>query len=246
MRKSFIFICLATLSLSACSLRSGNGSGHEADNLEEYIKTQFVNNIVYPAGVVNRLIALDEYMAASEDEKKSDAFKWHRENIWHEDDVTFAVQDIGTVRTYGKSFFDPEAEWRIGYDDISIRRIGENTWNISADGYNMEGTHSIITYVGKNEKDCHVFTVEVNNTDECYTSSYSEDKVRAIMTTPEGGMTVIDPQPNIGYGYNNDSRDLPEGNGVFRIDTERYGKPLDWAELRYHSNGISLIFVSNL
>ena len=246
MKKSIIFICIAAMALNACSLRSGDESGHTAYNLEEYIKTQFVNNIVYPAGVINRLIALDDYMAASDEEKKSEAFKWHRENIFHEDDVTYAVRDVGTVRTYGKSFFDPEAEWKIGYDAIAVTRIDENTWEIESDGYYMEGTHSTVSYDGKNEKGCNVLSVEVNKTNECYTSRYSKDMVTAIITTPEGTMTVIDPQPKVGYGYNYDSQDLPEGRGVIRIDTERYGTPLDWAELRYHSNGISLMFVSNL
>ena len=246
MRKSIIFICMAAIALSACSLRSGDESGHTAYNLEEYIKTQFVNNIVYPAGVINRLIALDDYISASEDEKKSEAFKWHRENIFHEDDVTFSVGDIGTVRTYGKSFFDPEAEWKIGYDAIAVARIDDDTWKIESNGYYMEGTNSTVRYYGKNEKGCNVFSVEATKTDECHMSRYSTDKVTAIITTPEGGMTVIDPQPERGYSYNHDRPDLPEGSGVIRIDTERNGQPLDWAELRYHSNGISLIFVSNL
>lgn len=246
MRKSIILTCMAVMLLSSCSLKSGDDSGHTAYNLEEYITTQFVNNIVYPAGIINRLIALDDYISASEEEKKSEAFKWHRKNIFHEDDVTFAVGDVGTVRTYGKSFFDPEAEWKIGYDAIAVTRIEENTWKIESNGYYMEGTHSTVRYDGKNEKGCNVFSVEATKTEECHISLYSTDKVTAIMTTPEGGMTVIDPQPNLGYGYHYDSRELPEGSGVFRIDTDRNGKPLDWAELRYHSNGIGLIFVSNL
>lgn len=246
MRKSFIFICMAAIALSSCSLRSGYDSGHTAANLEEYLKTQFVNNVVYPAGVINRLIALDEYIAASEEEKQSEAFKWHRENIFHEDDVTFAVHDIGTVRTYGKSFFDPEAEWKIGYDAIAVTWIEENTWKTESTGYYTEGNQSTVRYDGKNDKGSNIFSVEVNKTAECYTSQYSKEKVTAIITTPEGSMTVINPQPNPGYGYNYDSRELPEGSGVIRIDTERYGKPLDWAELRYHTNGISLMFDSNL
>ena len=246
MRKSIIFICMAAIALSACSLRSGDESGHTAYNLEEYITTQFVNNVVYPAGIINRLIALDDYMAASDEEKKSETFKWHRENIFHEDDVTFAVRDVGTVRTYGKSFFDPEAEWKIGPDAFPVTRIDENTWKIESNGYYMEGIHSTVRYDGKNGKGCNILSVEVNKSDECYISRYSTDMVTAIVTTPEGTMSVVDPNPNKGYGYNYDSRDLPEGSGVIRIDTERNGKPLDWAELRYHSNGISLMFVSNL
>ena len=126
-----------------------------------------------------------------------------------------------------------------------ITRTGDNTWKVGRSDEHRYPYNCTVTYAGKSDDGKNVFTVETYNTDESTISQYSETVVKAIMTTQEGSMTIIDPQPKH-YEYYWDDEGFPEGSGLFRIDTEMHGKPLDWAELRYDPSGKKLEFNSNL
>lgn len=242
MKKSIIAI-MTGLALCSCTLEKASTSGNTFDNLKTYTQSTFVNNVVYPAGVMNRLVSLDQYISASEEERKGEEFRWHRENIFHEDDVTFMVSDLGTVRTYGKSLFDPDSDWKMD-NGLKITRTGEQTWKLEREDNYSYAYNSTITWKGRNAVGKNIFDVEVYNTDESRISSYSETTVKAIITTPEGPMTVIDPEPDH-YEYYGFRNAFPEGEGVFRIDMELHGEPLDWTELRYNVNGKELVFNSS-
>ena len=243
MRRSIITMIATGLIACSCTLSNGYSSGHTAHNLEEYTRTMFINNVVFPAGAVNMLVMLDQYISATEEERQSDAFQWHRENIFHEDDVTYMVRGFGTVHTYGTSFLDPQSDWTLD-TGIEVIRIGDNCWKLKQNYIYDYNYNSTVTFVGQNEGGKNVFTVEAYNTHEARTSAYSDATVKATITTPEGSMTLTDPRPL--HNYHNNRTDIPEGYGVFRLDTERHGKPLDWAELRFDQSGKTLIFRSNL
>lgn len=243
MKKSIILIALAALTLSSCALDKPTDPGHTSDNMKVYTMQKFNNHVVYPSGIVNMMIRLDEYIGTTEEEKQGEAFQWHRENIFHEDDVTFMIRGLGTVHTYGKRLLDPDSDWRMNGQSI-CESVGEGSWRVTQENNAEADICSIVTYAGKIEGGKHIFEVEVDTVEERYTSYHSDTKVKAYLTTPEGPVTVIDPQPvYLDYGYSNL---LPEGNGMFRIDTERNGQPLDWAELRYDKNGTSLVFHTNI
>lgn len=243
MKKSIILIAFATLIFSSCILQKQSVPGHTYDNLRMYTYSKFHNHVVYTAGVVHMLVSLDEYMAASEEEKWSEAFKWHRENIFHEDDVTFMIEDLGTIHTYGKRLGDPDSNWKIN-GKSALERLGEQSWRVSLKSITDADLSSIVTYTGKTAYGEHVFEVEVNTYEERYTSRFNDTSIKAILTTSEGPVTVVDPMPtDYYYGYDNQ---IPAGKGVFRIDTQRNGQPLDWAELRYKDNDSTLTFSTNL
>ena len=70
-----------------------------------------------PADEINLLVELDRYIKATLQEQQGDEFEWHRQNILHEDDVSFNVRGLGTVYTYGKSFFDEDVYWKTNLID---------------------------------------------------------------------------------------------------------------------------------
>ena len=101
-----------------------------------------------------------------------------------------------------------------------------------------------MTYVERNTEGKNVFSVEAYDTDKCQTSYPDGDEITASISTPEGPVIVINPQYIYRYQYKN--KEMPQGRGVFRIDTERNGEALDWMELRYSDSGNELIFNSSL
>ena len=68
---------------------------------------------------------------------------------------------------------------------------------------------------------------------ECQTSYPDGDKITSIISYPEGPMTIIAPQ--LINKYDVYDSELPEGSGVFQIETQRNGKALDLMELRYET-----------
>jgi hypothetical protein len=245
MKQIFFIVALAALTLSSCALDKPTSSGHTYNNMKRYTMQKFNNHVIYPAGVVNMMIKLDEYIGATEEEKQSDAFKWHRENIFHEDDVTFMIRGgLGTVYTYGKRLLDPDSDWKIE-GRAQCQKTDDFRWVITVEESAVADVCSIVTYEGKVEEGKHLFSVEVDTFEERYTSYHSDDKVKAFLTTPEGPIKVIDPQPE--YPNYGELATIPEGWGVFLIKTERNGQDLDWAEVRYSRQySTSLMFHTNI
>lgn len=245
MKKILMAIMSAGLLLCSCTLDNGTSSGHTAANMEKYIKKMFVNHVVYPAGAVNMLVSLDQYISATDEERKSDAFKWHRETIFHEDDVTFMIWGFGSVCTYGKSLFDSDSEWKID-NGIRFVRVSGNCWKVGQSSCNGAEVISTVVYEGQNEDGENVFYVEAYNTIERGIPMHSDVIVTAVLATAEGCMTVTNPHPIFCSEFEYFNCDFPVGCGVFRIETDINGKPQDWAELRYAESGKALFFKSNL
>ena len=242
MRKSIISLFITALVLSSCTLEYGTTSKHNSISLQNYTIYKFNSDVLQPTATINILIELDHYICASVEEQQSDAFEWHRSNIFHEDDDSFAVSNIGTVHTFGKSFFDSDSAWDFGQE---YERMSENTWKIIGSSYYANtDAYAIITYVGRNEEGKNVYSVEAYDTESCMTGYPEGDNISAECTTPEGPMTIIDPV--YFYLHYNNHPDMPLGSGVYRIETDRNGKPLDWMELRYDKSGKNLLFSCNL
>lgn len=220
----------------ACTLSNGTRSGHTFNQMESYARTMFYQNVTEPAALINTLVSLEEYISASDEEKMSERFCWHRENIFHEDDVTFHVKSIGTVRTYGKSLYDPESCWSLD-NGIEISKEGIRTWKVGRSLYEGSILNTTVTYSGLNENGRHAFTVEAYNTEKCTASYFSGETVTAVISTAEGPIKLIEPRMRT----NNDNPE-PEGRGAFIIETERSGKLLDRMELRYSESGWNLVF----
>ena len=202
----------------------------------------FNNNIILPTAKMNVLIELDRYICATDEERLSDEFKWHRENLLHEDDVTFYVPYLGSVHTYGKSIFDNDANWSFG---IKYERVGAKSWKLNANQYYEDSDdYAIVTYEGRNADGKNVYSVEAYCTDTCQTSYPDGDEITAIAATSGGPMTIIEPKYIRTYDIN--PQDFPLGKGIYRVDTQRNGEPLDWLELHYSDNGDAHIFKSNL
>ena len=241
MKKFIILFAIASVLFTGCRLDNGSTSGHDYKRMESYTYRMFNDNVLRPAAEINIFIELDRYIKATEVEKQSDEFKWHRQMFFHEDDFTFAVRGLGTVNTYGKSFFDEGVIWK---SNVNYERVGEKSWNITFDTYNDTDnkgkTNTTVTFEGRNEEGKNVFKVEVLSTDECLTSYSGGDKVTAIISTPEGPMTIINPE--MIYGHDVKNSELPEGSGVFMIETQRNGKILDLMQLKYDASGKNLTF----
>lgn len=241
MKRSIITLALSALIFGSCRLEYGTTSKHTNSEMQSYTMELFNLDILQPSATINILIELDRYISASAEEQQSDEFKWHRENMFHEDDVTFSVNSLGTVYTYGKSFFDSSQTWKL---NTKIERVDDNTWKVYASEYENNGAYSFVTYVERNTEGKNVFSVEAYDTDKCQTSYPDGDEITASISTPEGPVIVINPQYIYRYQYKN--KEMPQGRGVFRIDTERNGEALDWMELRYSDSGNELIFHSSL
>jgi hypothetical protein len=235
MKKSIFILVLGALLMCSCKIDNGTANKHTAKKMETYTRVMFRNNIIVPALTLKNLIELDRYIYASEN-KFSDEFSWHRKNIYHIDDVTFRVPDVGTVHTYGKSLFDNTSAWKINERVDILERLDEKSWKID---------NTTITYEGRNEKGNNILTVEVECIDKYQTLYPVSNNVTAIVATQEGPMTLYMPANYTNKGTYIIS-EVPEGNGAFRIDTERQGKALDWMELRYSENGTKLTFRCNL
>lgn len=218
MRYTIILAALAML-LSSCQLEDADTTGHKKENIEYYARETFHNLIVQPASALNILLSLDDYIKATEEEKQQEAFAWHRENIFHEDDVTFFIKPLGTVKTYGKSFLDQDCQWQA--EGIEWSRHSENTWKIGS---------RQVTIAGRDEQGRKSFWIEANEEEET-----DEDiGVKAHITTPEGPVTLIEPRLYI-RGW--DSVEVPEGKGLMRIEVERDGKIIDTIDLKYTEDG---------
>lgn len=235
MKRLIILLAISALFHCGCTLQDGDTSGHTPNNMERYARHMFSLNIVNPAATINTLVELEEYINASDEEKMSEAFLWHRQNIFHEDDVTFFIKGMGTVYTGGKSLFDPDESWVLG-SGVVMEKTGENTWQMEYLG-GCGNLNTTVTYAGQNENGENIFTVEAFNTDKVQSSYPDGDMITAQISTPEGPVTVIQPKT-----YNGEGDDTPIGKGLFRIDTDRNGKRLDRMELKYNSNGTLLLF----
>ena len=237
MKRFIQLFAIASVLFTACQLEHGTTSGHDYSTMKSYTYGMFNANIIRPAAEINLLVELDRYIKATPQEQQSDEFEWHRQRFYHEDDVTFNVRGLGTVYTYGKSFFDEDASWK---SDIIYEKVGEKSWKLTSSEYDENDIHTTVTFEGRNEAGKNVFSVDAQATAECQTSYPDGDKITASISTPKGPMTIIDPQ--IINEYNIKNSDLPEGSGVFVIETQRNCEVVDIMELRYTPSGKSVIF----
>ena len=239
MKRSIIALCICAAALSSCVLKNGGSSPHSSKNMESYTKSLFTYDVYLPAAYINTLVMLDEYIVASDEEKQSDAFEWHRKNIFHEDDRTFYINDFGTVKTHGQRLRDADPCWETGI--MRYEQVAQDSWKVMTVMYDNTPVSTTVTYAGKDSEGRNRFGVDVYRTDSDPVSSFSEKTVNATIFTDED-MTIINPLPQTDrYNY-----DQSEGSGVFRIETDVDGSQLDWMELRYSENGKSLVFDCSL
>ena len=237
MRRFIILFAIASVLFAGCRLENGTPNGHTYSRMEAYTYEMFNAHILRPSAEINLLVELDRYIKATPQEQQSAEFEWHRQRFYHEDDVTFNVRGLGTVYTYGKSFFDEDASWK---SDIIYEKVGEKSWKLTSSEYDENNIHTTVTFEGRNETGKNVFSVDAQATAECQTSYPDGDKITASISTPEGPMTIIDPQIINENDIKNS--DLPEGSGVFVIETQRNGEIIDLMELRYTPSGKTVIF----
>ena len=241
MKRTIIILTISAFIFVSCRLEYGTTSPHTTNEMQSFTMELFNLDIVQPAATINTLIELDRYISASAEEQQSDAFKWHRENMFHEDDITFTVRYLGTVHTYGVSFFDDTKTWKL---NTKFERVDDNTWKVYGNEYDNKEAYSLVTYEGRNKEGKNVFSVETYDTDVCQTSYPDGDEITASVSTPEGPVTVISPEYVYRYQFVN--MEIPHGRGVFRIDTQRNGEALDCMEIRYSESGDEIIFNSNI
>lgn len=226
--------------LTSCILEQGGRTPHNHDRMEHYTRATFTHNVLVPAAYINALVKLDEYIAASEEEKQSEAFEWHRSNIFHEDDNTYFIKDFGSVKTCGMRLREADPCWDAGYD-FEYEQVALNSWKVTLARYENP-ISTTVTFTGKDREGRNQFNVDVYTTGQTDVSEYNDKTVTATIFTSKGEMTIIDPLPQVDI-YN---ADTPEGSGTFRIETYTGGEQLDWMELSYSKNGKSLMFNCNL
>lgn len=246
MKRSFIALGICATLLCSCKLDNGSESRHDVTHMQNYTWEMLTSNVLIPAETVNSLMMLDEYMAAGKEERQGDAFAWHRENIFQEDETTFFIENFGTVDTRGKRLAEADSQWEVKNGNIIFERTSEDSWKFTkVFSYQEMEISTTVTYTGKDSKGRNTFNVEAYSTDTCTVSRHSGKTVNAILFTGEGGMTIINPLPYSSH-YNVPE---PEGSGIFRIETDTDGSSLDWMEFRYY-NGKDLVFncslISNL
>ena len=237
MKRLITLFAIVPVLLTGCRLENGMTSGHTSSALEAYAYRMFNANVIRPAAEINMLIELDRYISATLEEQQSDEFEWHRQNFFHEDDVTFNAKSLGTIYTYGKSFFDEGSAWKT---NLIYERVGENSWKVSPGPYDQENINTIVTFEGRNPEGKNVFLVDAQSEDDCYTSYPNGDHITATLSNPEGPIMVKDPE--ILTDYDIKRSNIPQGSGVFKIETKRNGKLLDQIELRYTPLGDSMTF----
>lgn len=240
MKRSIIALGICASILSSCVLEKSGKSQHNPDIMENYTRSMFRYNVLVPAAHINALVMLDEYIAASEEEKMSEAFEWHRSNIFHEDDNTYFIKDFGSVKTRGMRLREADPCWEAGYE-FEYDQVALNSWKVTLTGYGAP-VSTTVTFTGKDSEGRNRFSVDAYNTQKADVSEYNDKTVSATVFTPEGGMTIINPLPQVDLYY----ADTPEGSGTFRIETFTDSEQLDWMELSYSKNGKSLMFNCNL
>ena len=245
MKRLFIALGIFAVLLCSCMVDGGTEPRYNADNAKKYTWEMFIYNVIVPAEKINSLMLLDEYIAASEEERMSDDFSWHRENISIEEDNVFHIENIGKVKTHGKRFRDADPCWEVGYEGATeYVRAGEDSWTFTGHEY-IKGINTTVTYIGKNDAGKNTFNVKAYLTDKAPVSRFSDKVVNAVIFTQEGGITIINPLP---HGSVYEMHTAPEGSGVFRIETEADGEPMDWMELYYRNSqkGTVLVFGCSL
>ena len=242
MKRSFIALGICTALFCSCVLEDGTESRHKASNMEYYTWEMFIHNVIVPTEKVNALMLLDDYIAASEEERQSDAFAWHRENISNEEENIFHINNLGKVNTRGKRFRDADPCWEVGYEGATeYVRAGEDSWTFTSTEY-MEDLNTTVTYIGKDDNGDNTFKVEAYMTDKAPASRFSEKVINAVIFTMGDCMTITNPLPHDGSYLDN----MPEGSGAFRIETDADGEPLDWMEIYYSRNSGELKFGCSL
>lgn len=224
-------------------LDGGTDSRHDETRMKKYAWDMFVYNVIVPAEKTNALMMLDDYIAASEEERESDAFAWHRENISIEEENIFHIKNLGEVNTRGKRFRDADPCWQVGYEGATeYVRAGEDSWTFTNTEY-MENLNTTVTYIGKDDNGDNTFKVEAYMTDKAPASRFSEKVINAVIFTMGDGMTITNPLPHSSV-YQMSA--APEGSGAFRIETDSDGEPLDWMEIYYSRNSGELKFGCSL
>ena len=206
------------------------------DNLNAYARYMFSIYVVEPAYDMEKLLILNDYLNATEEERQDEKFAELWGNIYHEDDDSFFLYDLGTVHTDGKPLTDLESNWRV--ENFKLSREDEDTWIIG------DKARTYITLVGKNDSGKYCLEVETLVTDKARTSEYNNDEVYATLSMPAGPMTIINPTSAVKMHYSYET--YPEGYGSMRIEFEKNHEIVDWAELTYTEDGMHIICTTSL
>ena len=117
MKRILTFMATAILCCSRI-LDDGHDSHHNSQSLRMYSKSMIERHIIQPLGYVDMMLKLDDYLNASEEERLQDKHAFIRDGLVKKSSDAYALYYYGTIYTGGRSFRDPEGEWRTS--EISV------------------------------------------------------------------------------------------------------------------------------
>lgn len=228
MKRILTFMATAILCCS-CILDDGHDSHHNSQNLRMYSKSMIERHIIQPLGYVDMMVKLDDYLNASEEERLLDKHAFIRNGLVKKSAETYAVYYYGTIYTGGRSFRDPEGEWRTS--EISVKPTSESSWHVS-ETYSQE-TDMDITLAGTAENGEYIYDIVSAGNESQKTESANGDEISitSSISMPEGPLRIYHLDVDDNHYSSNLSKTKAEGK--VRIDIRRNGSPQDWIEVTF-------------
>ncbi|MGM9747802.1 MAG: hypothetical protein ACI3ZN_03295 [Candidatus Cryptobacteroides sp.] len=133
--KRAIFILLSLMLLASCEVQGPRYNAVSAEKLRNYAINLMAREVSDPAWRLSRLALLDEYISATEQERKTlPHLVVIRQSIHNIDETTYQVDGFGIVATYGESFRSENCHWAFTHYEgepmnvISFKYLGDERW----------------------------------------------------------------------------------------------------------------------
>ena len=133
--KRAIFILPSLMLLASCEIQGPRYNAVSAEKLRNYAIYLIANEVSDPAWRLSRLALLDEYINATEQERKTlPHLIVIRQSIHNIDETTYQVDGFGIVATYGESFRSADCHWAFSYYEgeplnvINFKYLGDERW----------------------------------------------------------------------------------------------------------------------
>lgn len=230
MKRILTFMATAILCCS-CILDDGHESHHNSQKLRMYSRSMIERHIIQPLCYVDMMLKLDDYLNASEEERLTDKHAFIREGLVKKASDAYAVYYYGIIYTGGRSFRDPEGEWKT--NEISVKTTSESSWHVS-ETYSQE-TDMDITLAGAAENGEYIYDIVSAGNESQKTESANGDEISitSSISMPEGPLRIYHLDFDENYYSSNISKTKAEGK--VRIDIRRNGTLQDWIEVTFMS-----------
>lgn len=203
--------------LAACTVVSCRISGPESPAVSDYTLISY-SEILFNRHACNTCKAMDyalllqKYVESDEEGRLSGEFDPVRETLYHIDDDTYYIENVGKFDSCGKDLLSQGAEWKIEYGDsrytVSRTESGDSSWMVS---YRIAGIDDVFTspvsYTSEYGKAVWQLSVQGTERGEAtgYRSEFSSGETPLYLCKETGSMTF--------YPVGNFDVDIYDGTG---------------------------------